>query len=419
MTTMALTKRTSIFSKDFTLVLIGQIISLFGNAILRYALPLYILQQFNSPALFGQVSGLAFLPMIVMAPIGGIVADRVNKQRIMVVLDFITSFLVFMYLLASGIVSSVALVVVLLMALYAIQGAYTPAVNASIPLLMQSEAQLVPANAAVNLVTSLSQMAGPAIGGILFGTFGLVSILITGGICFFLSAVMELFITIPHTRQKAQERMLTVVKNDMKDSMRYIFKTKPIMAKGIVILFLFEMIGGCALLVGLPVLINNILLLNEQMLGYMQAIMMAGGLAGGFITGLLAKKMSAQKIHLYLLGCAVSFLPMSLVLFLNVNVLAKYWVIAGMCFIVMVFAMFMRVQLFAFIQTVVPTELVGKVFSCLMALTVCAQPIGQALMGWLFEVFLDIPWVIFAGIAVVCIIIAIYSRRSFKYLTLE
>ena len=42
-----------LFTKDFTLVLIGQIISLFGNAILRFALPLYLLRQTNSSTLYG------------------------------------------------------------------------------------------------------------------------------------------------------------------------------------------------------------------------------------------------------------------------------------------------------------------------------------------------------------------------------
>jgi len=84
-------EQSKLFHKDFNLVVIGQIISLFGNAILRFALPLYILQESGSAALFGLVSACAFIPMIVLSPIGGTIADRVNKQRIMVVLDFFTT----------------------------------------------------------------------------------------------------------------------------------------------------------------------------------------------------------------------------------------------------------------------------------------------------------------------------------------
>ena len=45
-------KTTKLFNRDFTLVVIGQIISLFGNAILRFALPFYLLKETGSSTLF-------------------------------------------------------------------------------------------------------------------------------------------------------------------------------------------------------------------------------------------------------------------------------------------------------------------------------------------------------------------------------
>lgn len=78
-----------LFSKDFTLVVVGQIISLFGNAAVRFALPLYLLNQTGSPALYGTVTACAIIPAVLLSPIGGIAADRVNKRNIMVLLDFL------------------------------------------------------------------------------------------------------------------------------------------------------------------------------------------------------------------------------------------------------------------------------------------------------------------------------------------
>ena len=105
-------------SKDFYLVLIGQIISLFGNAVIRFALPLHLLSVTHSPSLLGIVSGFAFLPLAVMSPVGGLIADRVNKRNIMVVLDFFTAGLVLAFLLLSGRVSLVGLILVMLFLLY-------------------------------------------------------------------------------------------------------------------------------------------------------------------------------------------------------------------------------------------------------------------------------------------------------------
>ena len=163
-------------NRNFVMVVVGQIISLFGNAILRFALPLYLLSETGSAALFGIVSACAFIPMIVLAPVGGIFADRVNKRNIMVVLDFLTAALVLCVLLLLGKIDIVALIFGALFLLYGIQGAYQPAVQASIPTLLSNE-HIVQGNAVINLVSSFSGLLGPVIGGTLFGFFGIRPIL--------------------------------------------------------------------------------------------------------------------------------------------------------------------------------------------------------------------------------------------------
>ena len=185
--------------KDFILIVLGQIISLFGNAILRFALPLYLLDTTGSAALFGLVSALSFIPLILLTPVGGLIADRVNKRNIMVALDFTTAGLILIFSALMGRISIVILLVAFLMLLYGIQGIYQPAVQASIPLLMEGE-KLMVGNAIINQVSALSGLLGPVIGGILYGFAGIVPILAVGGVCFFLSAVMEIFIRIPHKK---------------------------------------------------------------------------------------------------------------------------------------------------------------------------------------------------------------------------
>ena len=91
-----------LFKKDFVLVVIGQIISLFGNAAIRFAMPLYLLNQTGSSALFGTVTACAFIPAILLSPVGGIIADRVNKRNIMVILDFLTSIVILVFSLLMG-----------------------------------------------------------------------------------------------------------------------------------------------------------------------------------------------------------------------------------------------------------------------------------------------------------------------------
>ena len=91
-----------------------------------------------------------------MSPIGGMIADRFRKQRVMFWLDAGTTVLIIGYIIASGFTAAIIpIIIVKLMALNAIQGVYMPAVSASVPVLVNEE-KLVSANSAVNLVNSLS-----------------------------------------------------------------------------------------------------------------------------------------------------------------------------------------------------------------------------------------------------------------------
>ena len=117
------TMREKGFSKDFLLVAAGQIISLFGNGILRFALPVHLLDMTGSAKLLGIVSGLAFLPLALLSPVGGLIADRVNKRNIMVCLDFFTGFLCLVFILLYGEIGIVSLVLIMMFLLYGISGA--------------------------------------------------------------------------------------------------------------------------------------------------------------------------------------------------------------------------------------------------------------------------------------------------------
>lgn len=271
------TTQSPLFGRDFTLVVLGQIISLFGNAILRFALPLYLLRQTDSAALFGLVGAAALVPSILCLPIGGVVADRVNKRNIMVALDFSTAGLILAFTLLLGRASLVPLMVGCLMLLYGIAGAYQPAVQASIPLLAGPE-QLTSANAVISMVSTLSALLGPVIGGVLFGAFGIQPILWVSIGCFTVSAVMELFLHIPHKPQAAAGRVLDTVRQDLAVSVRFIRWEKPVFGAVMLVLALVNLVLSAALIVGIPVAVVQVLGMSDQALGVTQGAMGLGGL---------------------------------------------------------------------------------------------------------------------------------------------
>lgn len=409
-------KKERLFHKDFTLVVIGQIISLFGNAVLRYALPLYLLNQTHSAVLFGIVSACSFIPMIVLAPVGGIVADRVNKRNVMVILDFSTAALILLFMGLLQRVDLVVLLIVVLMILYGIQGAYQPTVQAAIPVLTEVD-NLMPANAVINLVSSLANLIGPVLGGILFGFWGLRPILILSIICFICSAIMEIFIHILFQRNKNQSNVFVMVKEDMRDSFQFIKRDNPIIGKVSIILAGINMIFSSLIIIGVPIIINEHLGFSQstgnRLYGYAQGALAVGGLLGGVLAGVAGSKLKIQQSYRVILFCTTTLLPIGIAVFFPLPAMVSYSVIVISCVVMMAFSTVFSVQMMAYVQQITPPQLIGKVMALIMCFVMCAHPMGQALYGMLFEILAGQIYIIFLIAFLICIGLGLAAKRVF------
>lgn len=408
-------KKQSLFQRDFTLVVVGQIISLFGNAILRFVLPLYLLRETGSSRLFGMVSACSFIPMIFFSLAGGVLADRVNKKKIMSGLDFGTAGLISAFCLLHGKFSLVPLVVICLTMLYGISGAYQPAVQASIPALLQRE-QIVQGNAVINMVNTLAGLLGPVIGGILFGLEGIYPILFISMGCFFCSAVMELFIRIPHQEQKSGAGIFAVIKADLRESRQYVRRDRPELMSVVIVLALFNLVLSSAMVVGIPIMVVQVLGMSDAQLGITQGAMGLGGLFGGILGGVLGEKLNFKKCHWLLLLCSGTAAFMGAALLDAVPAIWGFWMIILLSFMMMAAATVFTVQMCAVVQRQTPPHLVGKVMAFIMAAVNCAAPLGQAVYGILFDVCSKTAWMVMFGSAALALLISLYSRGVFEQL---
>ncbi len=406
-----------LFSKDFILVVIGQIISLFGNAALRFAMPLYLLNETGSSAVFGTVTACAVIPAILLSPVGGIVADRVNKRNVMVILDFFTAALILAFCVLMGGVNLVVLLTVTLMILYGIAGAYQPSVQASIPVLVGSD-HMMEANSIVNMISSFSALLGPVLGGIVYSAYGLKPVLLVCIACFVISAVMEIFIHIPFEKQASEGSVWQTARSDFGQSIRFICKDMPVIGKAVLAvcginLFLSSMIN-----VGLPYLVTEVIDLDaaqaNQLYGFAEGILAAGGLAGGVCAGVFAKKLSVRKAGMLIVTAAVCQFPIAVSLAVFSSGMVTYVILTAGCFVVMTCCTVYTILMMTFYQTVTPPHLLGKVVAVIITVAMCAQPLGNAMYGVLFELCKGFEYavVLFAG--VVSLGIAVVLRNIFK-----
>lgn len=406
-----------LFSQDFTLVVVGQIISLFGNATIRFALPLYLLNLTGSSALYGTVTACAFIPAILLSPIGGIVADRVNKKNIMVILDFFTAAVIMVFSLLMNVVNLILLLTVTLMLLYGIAGAYQPSVQASIPALTNQD-NFMAANSIINTISSFASLIGPVLGGVLYSTYGLKPVLWVCMVCFILSAVMEIFIKIPFQKQASDGGILKTAGNDFAESIRFIRKEKPVIGKALLVICGINLFLAAMIIVALPYLVTEVLNLEvsqaNRLYGFAEGALAAGGLAGGIGAGIFADKLAIHKAGSLVIACAVCVFPISAALILFSSAIINYIVITVCCFIIMVFSTVFTVQMMSFIQAETPQNLIGKVIAVILTASMCAQPLGNALYGVLFEICKGCEYAVVLFSGVVSLMIAISTRNIFK-----
>ena len=406
----------SIFSKNFMLVAIGRVVSAFGNQILRYALPLYLLIQTGSSALFGSIMAASFVPMILLFPIGGIIADRLNKRNIMLVLDLCTAILISVFCLLSGKVDVVPLMAITMIILYGLDGADRPAVKASVPALV-SEKHIMKANSVIDMVDSTASMAGPVTGGLLFAAFGLMPILYISIGCFFASVVMDAFIHIPFEKRESSGNIFSVSISDLKESFRFMFKERPILWKISFVFAASNLLLTALILIGLPVIITQQLGFAadtaNRLYGYAQGMFAAGAILGGALAGVLSGKLKSKTGSILLIGCSLFVIIGGAALQMLTASMAVYIVLIIACGLLLTTHTIFQIQMMTYLQILTPENLIGKVISCFMCVVMCTMPLGQVIYGFAFEHIGQSSYLLFYVAGVIMIGISIISRRVF------
>lgn len=377
-------KRAKLFGRDFTLMVIGQIISLFGNSILRFALSMAVLDMTGSAAAFATISALSMIPTILLSPLGGVLADRASRKGIMAVLDFAASGLLLLFFFVFRTYPGVALIGLVMVLLSVIQSFYQPAVQSSIPSLVDEE-RLASANGVTAQVNALANLAGPVLGGFLYGIFGLGPILLVSIVCFFLSAVMECFLHIPYEKRPMVGGALRTVRTDFVDACRFMAKEQKALLQLLLVVAGVNLFFSPVFNVGLPYLIKIFLGLSSQMYGIIGGAEGVGAILGAMLAGTLAKKLSVSRLYLFLLAAGAIALPMGAAAVTNSAPLASFAVILISMIAMMVCSSIFNVLAQTILQKLSPNNMLGKIMAVTTTVAMCAMPIGQALYGVLFD----------------------------------
>jgi MFS family permease len=150
----------------FRSLLAGLAVSQVGDWLYNLALVTLVYQRTGSALWAGVATAARVVPIVVIGPLGGVVADRFGRRGVMIVSDL--SRLILMLGLALVAAAHLpVLIAPVIAALATAAGApYLPCVSAVTPKLVRS-ADLPGANAARSAVTAIGVILGPALGGVL------------------------------------------------------------------------------------------------------------------------------------------------------------------------------------------------------------------------------------------------------------
>ena len=362
-----------LFTRNFTLLLAGQICSLAGNGILRVVLSLYLLEKTGSAGLYGGVLALGTALAVFLSPLGGVLADRLDRRKLMVGLDTASGLCALAAALGFSFGGGVWLAAGLSVALAVPAALETPVNQACIPGMHTGE-NLVRANAATAQVSALASLGAPVLGGVLYAAWGMDAALWLIALCFFATAGFECFLRLV-PGAKAGEGPLQA----LAQAVRFVRAEQPRAGQLLVLGALANFFAVGLSAVGFPYLLRTVLGVSAQVYGLCEGLLGAAALAGSIAAGVLAGR-GANRMQWALAGMGLAFLP----------AFALEWLPGSGAQCVGLVALFCAGQALASLFSVfalsalgacTPPAMTGRVMALTAAAVQAAQPAGQLLYG--------------------------------------
>jgi MFS family permease len=357
----------------FSIVWFGQLVSMIGTGMTRFALIIWAYQLTGQATALALVGFFSFAPVVLFSPLAGAIVDRVPRKLVMIASD-----------LAAGL-STVALLILHLTGhlqlwhLFAtgfFAGAFEsfqfPAYSAAISLMMEKR-HYTRANAMLGLAEAASGIIAPMLAGGLLLLIGIRGIFAIDIVTFVVAIAALLVVFIPEPARAEREATRNSLWKDSIFGFRYIFASRSLLGLQLVF-FASNLIATFGFTVFAPMILARTA--NDSLvLGTVQMAFGIGGVVGG--AALTAWGGFKRRVHGVLLGMALSSVFGTIVLGLSQSVVV--WSIgafAGMLFLPLINGSNQAIW-----QAKVPPALQGRVFATRRLIAQISAPIAMLIAG--------------------------------------
>ena len=378
--------------------------------VVHFMITWWIQRETENPFFLALSSFLYFLPMIIATPIAGVLSDRINRKKIIILVDSLQAFTTFILIILFLMnYTAIWLIFIFIVFRSVFQGFHQPTVSSVIPLMVPKD-KLSRINGLNFLFSGLVQLIGPALGAILSLFLEFQQILWIDIITFFIALIPLLIIKMPSavSKESATSKEKKSFFKDFKEGLSLLTSIPVLINIIILAMFLNFLIQPLAVL--LPYYVNTIHGGNISEYAIVSISLSAGTIFGAVITTI--KKKWDRKILSSFIGIIILFIGYAYLAFVPTGF-----------FILMIIGLFlMGINLpiintiFQTIeQTIVPPDKIGRVMSIDSMLSMMITPVGIILTG-----VLSIPLgvnnlFLFSAILGIAITLATYAFTNIRH----
>ncbi len=404
-------KQYKLWTKDFTIITLGSIVSMLGGAMSGFAMSLFVLDYTGNATLYAVYVFLYTMPQIIAPIIAGPLMDRFSRRRTIYTLDFLTTVLYLsMGLLVVFGYYSFGVLAAMTFVLGCISSTYQVAFTSFYPMLI-TEGNYRKAYSIQTTLETMTYVMIP-LSTLLYNSFGLGTLLIINSAFFFVAAVCETRISDVEAYCGHHDRKYTASSylSDAKQGFKYLFADKGLLL--IAVYFTFSAFGdGSASVIQLPFfkaryadgysLFGTLNIGAEYLYVIVLGTAMIGRLIGGLLNYKIAIKQKAKYITALIIYVAINIMQ-------GVTLFTPVLCMCILCFFTGLFASTSYNIRVSATQSYVPNEMKGRFNGAFIMLNTTGALIGEVAAGGLNSILpMEVTNAVFMGVCTLAAIVII------------
>ncbi|NBI31122.1 MFS transporter [Chengkuizengella marina] len=379
----------SIFKNgNYTKLFLANLTSQMGTVIGLTAFMFYLLDRFSNQPSYATLNEMMYsLPTLFVFWLIGVLADRMDRQKIAIYTDWIRAILSICFLVSIWI-GWIPLIFFIIFLRSAVQKFFFPAEQAIVQGILK-ENEYTTAAGLNQMVNSLFMLFGSALGAITYWTFGIEGAIIVDTISFVISALLlhackiPENVRLPNGKNKLKDLQFSTVFKDFKDGMQYIFKNRLLFSLIIGFIVFGVVNGGFSVI---PIFILKYKLAPdtyEQMSVILGIVFGIAVLIGSITASIIAQKVKLYKLIIWGLLVCGSFIALS-------SYTDSILIFFSLSFIVGLSLPFINVAIGGWLPKIVDPKMMGRVQGWLDPLMMLAQTITLGVIAATFPTIMNL-----------------------------